>query len=162
MESLISTFHIDARILFAQAVNFGIVFSILYFFALKPLVSVMKDRTEKIEKSLNDAKNIDAKLAETKEDYNKIIIEAKKEASEILEKSRHEAELRKTEMVNKAKEEIGTIINQEKESVREEKQRVIKEIKKEVADLVALSMEKILGEKMDISKDKEIIKKVIG
>jgi len=162
MENLISTFHIDARILIAQAVNFGIVFSILYFFALKPLIATMKDRTEKIEKSINDAKHIDIKLAETQENYQKTIIEAKKEASELLEKARQDAELRKTEIVNKAKEEIGVIINQEKETVREEKTRVIKEIKKEVADLVALSIEKILGEKMDAGKDKEVIKKIIG
>lgn len=162
MDSLISTFHIDARILIAQAVNFGIVFSILYFFALKPLVAAMKDRTEKIEKSIDDAKHIDIKLAETKENYQKTIMEAKKEASELLEKARQESELRKQEMVNKAKEEIGVIINQEKETVREEKTRVIKEIKKEIADLVALSIEKILEEKMDAGKDKEVIKKIIS
>lgn len=161
MESIISTFHVDVRLLIAQMVNFAIVFSVLYFFALKPLVAVMKERADKIEKSLNDAKNINAKLDETKKDYDKIISEAKKEASEILEKVRVDAETRKTEIVNKAKEEIGVIINQEKEAVREEKNRAIQEIKKEVAELVALSIEKILGEKMDLSKDKELIKKIV-
>lgn len=161
MESIISTFHVDIRLLVAQMVNFGIVFAVLYFFALKPLLAVMKERADKIEKSMNDVKAIDIKLVETKDEYHKIITEARKEASEILDKSRREAELKKTEIVNKAKEEIGVIINKEKESVREEKQRVIKEIKKEVADLVVLAIEKILEEKMDVMKDKEVIKKIL-
>lgn len=161
MESLIETFHIDIKLLIAQAINFAIVFSVLYFFALKPLMKVMGDRTKTIEKSLDDAKKIEENLAKAEADYKEKINEAKKDASAILAKAMESAEAKKKETINKAKEEIGTIINQEKAKIQTEKGIVMKEIKKEVANLVAVSLEKILKEKIDYKKDKEIIKKLI-
>ncbi len=161
MESLIETFHIDIKLLIAQAVNFAVVFSIIYFFALKPLMRVMGERARTIEKSLNDAKKIEENLAKAEEDYKEKISEAKKEASAILVKAAETAEVKKKETVNKAKEEIGVIINQEKAKMQSEKAIVLKEIKKEVADLVVASLEKILKEKVDGKKDKEIIREVI-
>ncbi|MFO7806922.1 MAG: ATP synthase F0 subunit B, partial [Candidatus Moraniibacteriota bacterium] len=77
MESLISNFHIDAGLLIAQVINFAIIFAALYFFALKPLLAVMKDRTKTIEKSLEDAKKAEENLAKAEEDYNKRIQDAK-------------------------------------------------------------------------------------
>jgi len=161
MESLIETFHIDVKLLIAQAINFAIVFSVLYFFALKPLMKVMGDRTKTIEKSLDDAKKIEENLAKAEEDYREKLNEAKKEASAILAKAMESADVKKKETINKAKEEIGQIINQEKAKMQTDKAVVLKEIKKEVADLVAASLEKILKEKVDAKKDKEIIKKLI-
>mgnify|MGYP001580267746 CR=1 FL=1 len=162
MGSLIETFHIDLKLFVAQVINFAIVFGVLYFFALKPLMKVMGARTKTIEKSLDDAKKIEENLTKAEEDYKEKINEAKKEASAILAKVMEAAEVKKKETVNKAKEEIGQVINQEKAKIQAEKGQVMKEIKKEVADLVAISLEKILKEKVDYKRDKEIIKEVIS
>ncbi len=61
MDSLVETFHLDVKLLIAQVINFAIVFLVLYYFALKPLLNVMNDRSAKIEKSLEDAKEIEKK-----------------------------------------------------------------------------------------------------
>lgn len=161
MESLIETFHIDAKLLLAQVINFTIVFAVLYWFAFKPLAGVMKERSEKIAKGLADAEKIEKKLAETKAEFDKTVSQAKKQANEILEKAAAEAEEKRSRTISKAKEEIGAIISQEKQKMQSEKAATLKEIKKEMADLVVASVEKILGEKMDAKKDKEIIKKII-
>ena len=55
MDSLITTFHIDWKIIIAQAINFLIVFLVLYFFAIKPLKKLMAERVDKISKGLTDA-----------------------------------------------------------------------------------------------------------
>lgn len=161
MDGLIDTFHIDIKLLIAQMVNFAIVFSVLYFFALKPLLKVMKERTETVEKSLDDAKKIEENLERTEEDYNKKLNIAKKEANEVLEKAKNMAEDKKSGMIKKAKEEIGQIIEGEKAKMQVEKEKTLKELKREVADLVVDSIEKILDEKIDTKKDKEIIKKTV-
>ncbi|MBU4256904.1 F0F1 ATP synthase subunit B [Patescibacteria group bacterium] len=142
MDSLIETFHIDVKLLIAQIINFAIVFSVLYFFALKPLLKVMGERTKKIEKSIDDAEKIEEKLARSEEEYKKEIIRARKEAEIILEKAGQRAEERKQETIANAKEEIGQIINQEKAKIQQEKAKTLKEIKKEVADLVVASVER--------------------
>lgn len=161
MDSLIETFHIDIKLLIAQIINFAIVFSVLYFFALKPLMRIMGERTKKIEKSIDDAKRIEEKLARSEEEYKKEIVRARKEAEIILKKAEQRAEERKQETIANAKEEIGQIINQEKAKIQQEKAKTLKEIKKEVADLVVASVEKVLGERMDGGKDAELIKRMI-
>lgn len=143
-------------------VNFAIVFAVLYFFALKPLFKVMQERTKKIEKSLDEAKAIEEKLARTEEEHKRVIAESRKEAAAILAKAGEQAEVKKEATIAKAKEEIGQIINKEKEQMRAEKAQTLKEIKQETMDLVIATVEKILGEKMDDKKDVELIKKVLN
>jgi F-type H+-transporting ATPase subunit b len=161
MESLISTFHIDLGLFIAQLVNFAIVFSVLYFFAFKPLVKTMAERTEKIDKSLKDADEIENRLALTENEREDIITAAKKQANLIVEEANKRGEEKRNEALAKAKEEIGQIINAEKEKLVRDKAETLKEIKKETAELVILTVEKVLNEKMTSDKDRELIKKMV-
>lgn len=161
MENLIETFHLDLKLIIAQVINFTIVLLVLYWFAFKPLVKIMAERSGKIAKSLDEAKLIEEKLAQTKAEFNKTISEAKKQAGLILEKAAADSEVKKKETVVRTKEEIGAIINQEKQKMQTEKAAILKEIKKEVAGLVITMVEKVLGEKIDEKKDREIIKKMM-
>lgn len=160
MNAIIESFHLDLKLLIAQAINFLIVFLVLYYFVFRPLAKVMKDRSKKIEKSLADAEKIEEKLARTEEDYKKKMSEAKKEASVILEKASQDSETKKKEMVAKAKEEIGQVISQEKAMMQSEKAKTLKEIKAEIADLVVATAAKVIGEKMNGKIDQEIIKNI--
>jgi F-type H+-transporting ATPase subunit b len=161
MSNLIETFHLDLKLIIAQVINFTIVLLVLYWFAFKPLVKIMAERSNKIAKSLDEAKLIGEKLAQTKEEFNKTMAEARQQANLLLEKAGQQADGKKAEMVARAKEEIGQIINQEKQKMQAEKLLTLKEIKREVADIVILTVEKILGKKMDKKEDLELIKKII-
>lgn len=160
MDSLISTFHLDIKLLIAQIINFGIVFSILYFFALKPLLAAMQERSGKIDKSLKDAKEIEHKLSQAEAEYHEVIKKAKQDGAALMEKTASEAAAKREELLAKAKEEIGQIINIEKEKMRADKAEAIKEIKAEIAELVTASLEKILDKKVTAKEDHELIKKI--
>src|SRR4030042_519873 len=110
MDSLIETFHLDIRLLLAQMINFSIVMGILYFFAIKPITKIMRDRTKRIEKSLEDAKKIDVRMLALEEQYKATINNAKKEANTIMSQAHEEAQVQKKDMINKAKEEIGSLM----------------------------------------------------
>lgn len=161
MESLISTFHIDLNLFIAQLVNFAIVFSVLYFFAFKPLVKVMSERTEKIDKSLKDADEIEKRLSLTEKEQAEIISAAKKQANLIIEEADKKGELRREEMMIRAKEEIGNLMNVSRATIDRDKAETLKQIKTEVAELVIMTVEKILNEKMNSDKDQKIIKDLV-
>lgn len=161
MESLISTFQIDLKLFIAQLINFAIVLAVLYFFAFKPLVKIMSERTTKIEKSLKDAEEIEKRLALTEKERAEVIAIAKKQAAILIEEADKRGEERRAELIAKAKEDIGQVINQERAKMSREKAETLKEIKKEIGDLVVLSVEKLLNEKMTGEKDQELIKKLV-
>jgi len=161
MDSLIETFHIDLRLLVAQMINFAIVIYVLYYFALKPLMKIMEERSEKIEKSIVEAKKIEEKLEITDIDYKEAMANAKKEANQIMEKANVQAEEKREEMLKKAKLEIGAVINEEKAKMQTEKAEVLKELKKEVAEMLVLSLEKVLDKNLDDKTDKELIDNIV-
>jgi len=162
MDSLISAFHLDIKLLVAQLVNFAIVFLVLYFFVFKPLFKTTGARSATIAKSLKEAKEIEERLALTKEEQKKMVKEAKIESSKIVEEAARKAEVKKNELIEKAKEEIGVLINREKERMQTEKAATLREIRQEVGELIAASWQKILKEKMDKPTDEKIISKIVG
>ncbi len=159
MEALISTFHLDLGLLIAQAVNFGIVFLVLFYFVFRPLFKVMGDRSSKIDRSLKDAQEIEERLEKTKVEQKEMIKQAKKEATALLEEAGVQAEERKQAVVAQAKEEIGQLINQEKAKIQADKADALRQIRAEVGDMIQSSLEKVLGEKMDKAADEKLIAK---
>jgi F-type H+-transporting ATPase subunit b len=161
MGSLIETFHINWQLIIAQMVNFAIVFAVLWFFALKPLIKTMRERSNTIEKSLNDARKIEENLRKSEEGRVVKIIEAKEEAQKIIEQAGLQAEKNKTETIAKAKEEVNKVVLQGKEQIVNEKDKMLKDIKLEVSDLVVLTTEKLLSKVLDKKIDKKLVEETL-
>jgi F-type H+-transporting ATPase subunit b len=151
MESIISTFHIDWKIIIAQMINFGIVFAVLYIYALKPLSKLMTERSEKISKGIDDAKKNKETLENTKIEYEETIAEAKKEANKIFQEGKKEAETKKMSMIEDAKKEVATIIENGKKSLEAEKAKIMEDAKKEIVSLTMLATEKMISNKPDVN-----------
>lgn len=157
MDELINTFHIDYKLLIAQVVNFTIVFFVLWFFALKPLMKIMQERTNTIEKSLKDSKKIEEKLHRTREDYDKKLQEAKEVANKILTEAQKDAGHYREEMIVKAKTEIEKLVRDAKSQINDEKVAMIRDAREKIVDLLVLALEKILGKEITNNIDHKII-----
>ena len=144
MDSFIETFHIDWKIIIAQVINFAIVLFVLQFLALKPLKKLMKERSERIQGGLNDAKVNAELLSKTKKEYDEIVSSARIEAHTIFQDGKKEAEAKKAEMIEEAKKEVDNMIINGKKVLESEKAKIIEEAKQEIVSLVVLSTEKLL------------------
>jgi F-type H+-transporting ATPase subunit b len=151
MQSIISTFHIDWKIIIAQAVNFAIVFVVLYIFALKPLSKLMKERSEKIAKGIDDAKTNEKLLEETRAEYESALVKARNEANKIFQDGKKEAEIKKTQMLEDAKKEVALTLENSKKILENEKVKMVEEAKKEIVALAMATTEKLIAEKIDKS-----------
>ena len=158
MESIISTFHIDWKIIIAQAVNFGIVFVVLYIFALKPLSKLMAERSEKIAQGMDDAKTNAKLLLETQAEYEAALVKARNEANKIFQEGKKEAEAKKVLMLDDAKKEVALTIENGKKALETEKIKMVEEAKKEIVALAMSATEKILSTKVDGSFDEKTVK----
>ena len=147
MDSLISTFHIDFKIMIAQLFNFALVFIALYFIAAKPLKKLMGDREAEIKQGLDDAKANKEMLENTAKESEVAMRKARNEANEIFDKAKKEVEKKKTEMLESAKAEVAGMLAQGKKTLDAEKEKMMTELKNEVAGLAMAATEKILAEK---------------
>ena len=160
MESIIATFHIDWKIIIAQAVNFAIVFGVLYFYALKPLGKLMDERGEKIAKGISDAKLNTETLNKTQEAYEETLIKARAEAQAIFVAGKKEAEAKKTEMLEKAKVEVAILIENGKKNLEAEKSKMVEEARKEIVSLAMAATEKLLSSKVDKDFNSKTVKEL--
>lgn len=151
MESIISTFHIDWKIIVAQAINFGVVFVVLYIFALKPLNKLMSERSEKIAKGVDDAKTNATLLEKTRVEYEDVLTNAKAEANKIFQDGKKEAEAKKVIMLEEAKKEVALTIENGKKMLEAEKIKMVGEAKNEIISLAIQATEKLIKSKQDLN-----------
>ena len=151
MDSIISTFHIDWKIIIAQIINFAVVFTVLYIFALKPLSKLMSERSEKISKGVNDAKTNAELLTKTKAEYDAVLSRARVEADKIFQSGKKEAETQKILMLEEAKKEVTGTIENGKKALEAEKVKMVEEAKKEIILLAMQATEKLISSKQDLN-----------
>ena len=160
MDSIVSTFHIDWKIIIAQAINFGVVFIVLYIFALKPLSKLMAERSEKIAKGFDDAKINATLLAKTRAEYDEMLLKARAQANKIFQDGKKETEAKKVLMLEEAKKEVAVVIEDGKKILETEKVKMVEEAKKEIVTLAMKATEKLLGRKIDESFNKKTMEEL--
>jgi F-type H+-transporting ATPase subunit b len=160
MNEFIETFHIDWKIMIAQVINFGLVFLALYLLAAKPLKKLIQERGEEISKGLTDAKLNAETLKNTKEEYNAMLISARNEANTILQNTKKESSVKKTEMLEQARMEVATMIENGKKSLEAEKIKMVAEAKKEIVSLVVQTTEKLIESKVDGAYNEKVLKEL--
>ncbi len=160
MDSFINAFHIDWKIIIAQAVNFVVVLLVLHFILIKPLKKVMAERSKKIEQGVEDAKCNAEALKITKEECTKMIAEAKSEANKIFQEGKHDAEAKKAEMLELAKVDVENLIINGKKSLEREKVQMVEDARREIVSLVVAATEKLLNDESDAKLDAKLTKRI--
>ncbi len=158
---ILGTLGINWKLFIAQLINFGIILAVLWKWVFIPVAKKLQERTEKIEKSLNDVDRIEKEKQEftswRQEETNK----ARIESQVIISNSVTDAEKVKQDILQKAKEEQNKLVEQAKSQIASEKQRALEEAKGEMAELVTSASEKILRKKLDEKTDSELIRESI-
>ena len=147
--------------LIAQLVNFTVVVLVLWFFALKPLIKTMNNRSNEIAKGLDDAKEAADRLVKVEEDVKAKLNKTKVEAAKILEQAREQAEEGKQANMEKTKAELENLIKKAKQQIASEKDKMVSQAKDELAGVVVSSLEKILSSGLSKDLDKKYIDKVL-
>jgi F-type H+-transporting ATPase subunit b len=155
--SPIGTLGINLKLFIAQLINFGVILFVLWKWVFTPVAKKLQERTDKIEKSLNDADRISKEKQEFEAWRNSEIAAARKEASEVINASQTEAGKVKDQILNEAKAQQNQIVENAKIQIQQEKTKALVDAKSEIADLVTNAAEKILKSKLDSGKDKEFI-----
>lgn len=161
MEELIKTFHIDAKLIIAQLVNFAIVLFVLKKYAYGPALKLMNERSKKIEKGLKHAEAAHKKLSEVTEKEKEVLVEAKKQAQDIVAKAEEVAVKNKETIIAEAKAQAEKIMQDSAKKLEAEKNQMMQEVKSQIAELVVAATEKVIATKVDGEKDKELIGNVI-
>ncbi len=158
---LFEALGLNTKILIAQFLNFAILVFVLWRFAYKPILKFLESRRQKIEEGVKNSERAIEKLTEVGEKERQVIVSAKKEALEIINESKLDAEKRGKDILEKAQKEASLVMDKEREKLEQERLEMFKELKEKLSSLVVLAVEKVLKEKIDREKDAHIIEEAL-
>jgi len=153
---LLHKLGVDWMGLLAQVINFFIIVLILRKFVYKPVLELLHKRSKMIEKSVNDAKEIEEKLEKVEVETSKKLTEAEKKATGILEEAKKEAEKQKESMKADTNQEIEKMIEKGKQNLLAEKDKILGDIKSEAASFILLASQKVIGREFSDDDQKRL------
>jgi F-type H+-transporting ATPase subunit b len=134
----------DFGLLFWMTLIFGIVFFILAKFGFPVLTDMVRKRQERIEKSLEDAREIEARMATWKVEQAKMVEETRKQQALILKEATETKAQIVADAKAQAKAEADKLLAEAKTQIAAEKESALRDVRKEIALLSVQVAEKVL------------------
>ncbi len=143
MDKILTTFGIDWHLLLINAINFGLLLLVLWYFLYEPVMRMLEERRTKVAQGVRDADAAAQALSEIETSRASALAEAGKEADTILAAARTAGTTKEQELMHKGEATAAVLLREAEAQAAELKARAIEESKKEVAKLIVLGMEKI-------------------
>ncbi|MBQ7476825.1 MAG: F0F1 ATP synthase subunit B [Selenomonadaceae bacterium] len=148
--------EINATII-AQVLNFLILVAILRALAYEPVAKMLKQRSDKIQDSLDKAA-ADRKAAEqTLAQYKNQLADANKRAQEIVDRAELTARQERDALVAETKREIERMKQNAQAEIQNERNRAFEEMKAEIVTLSLQAAEKIVAKNLSSKENDKLV-----
>ena len=138
----------DTGLLFWMVVIFGLVFFLLWKFGFPIITEMVEKRNATIEKSLKDAKAVEAQMSAMLEEHAQMLEDARKEQAQILREAADTRSKLIADAKEQAREEAAKILADARTEIAAEKEAALRDVRKEVAVLSVSIAEKILRKEL--------------
>ncbi len=151
-DDVIGRLGLNPTLFLGQLVNFAIVLAVLWLFAYKPLLKLMKERTERIESGLKQAKEVEERVKALESEREEVLSQARGEAKKVVDEARESAEKKREALLLHAKGEVEKVVAGGKKQLEEQKVQMMQEMKEDVARLVVEAVKVVAGDVVDQKK----------
>lgn len=143
--------------LLVQIISFAVLFLILSAWVYKPLIKMLENRRENIQKGLEDARVASEARENAEAEAEKIIESKRQEASEIVRQATVRAEEAEKEVKAAAQREIDEMRKQAQADIEEERNQVLGEVRGQIAALAMSATQKLIGDVLDEQRQRTLI-----
>jgi F-type H+-transporting ATPase subunit b len=148
--------------LLVQVVNFVILLLILQRLLYRPLLGKMEERTQAIQRSLEEAQSARAEAARQQEENTARLRQAHAEAASIRDQALKEAGEEQKRLVEAARAEAQRLVESAKAQLDADVRRAREDLRREVADLATGVAEKLLRKSLRDEDHRRIVADAIG
>lgn len=161
MGELLHSLGINGKLLFAQALNFGLVLFVLWKFAYKPILKTLDGRQARIAQGEADAAAAAQSKADAEREREELLRETRREATAILSEARAAGDAARARAMEEAEAERSRVRERAKQEAEAEKAHAVSRAKSEVADLVALATGKLLGRELTEVTQRRLVEQAL-
>ncbi|TXF91271.1 F0F1 ATP synthase subunit B [Neolewinella aurantiaca] len=141
----------DPGLLFWTTIFFLLVWIILGKVAFKPISKALTKRENDIQDSIDEAKLVQAQMAQLKEDNQRLLAEAREESTRIVAEAEAFAKKRRDDAVNEAKEAAQKVSENAQREIANMRDSAMADLKKEVGAMALDIAEKVI--RKDLKSD---------
>lgn len=157
----IGALGVDPKALIIQIITFLLAFWALQRWAFKPIVKLMRERRDTIEKGVELGQQMLKEKAELEAKVAEALQNARTEADGIITSAQQAARQKIQEAEDDARGKAQSIIDEAGERINQDTARAWRDVEKELASLVSEATETIIDEKLDAKKDSALIEKAL-
>lgn len=153
-------FGLDAQLVFDAiflAINIFILFLVLSYKLFNPVRDMLKKRQNGITKEREEALAFKEDAESLKEEYEQKLKEIDKEAEAILSEARKKALKNEERIVAEAREEASRIIRRANSEIELEKKKAADDMKKEIINVATLMANKVVAASIDLKTQDALI-----
>ncbi len=145
---MMETFGVETKSVIVQAVSFLILFVVLYYFGIRPILATMGERQAKISEGLKHAEDMRLKLEETRKATEGQLQLARDQGNQLIEEARRAAKDLSDRQQREATERANSLIEKAQAAIELEKRKMLAEARTEIARLVVATTQRVLGREL--------------
>jgi F-type H+-transporting ATPase subunit b len=157
----ISELGINAGVLITQVITFIILLVLLRFFAYKPIMRMMDERSRRVKESLEQAEAVKEQSVKAEAGLKKQLEEASREGQDRIARAVKAGEEVKQKATEEAKRETEKLILKARSEIQQERDAAITGVRREFADLTVLAAGKVIEKSLDKEEHRELIDRVL-
>jgi len=150
---------VDPYWILVAIVQFGVLFFLLQRLLWRPILTALQMRADKISEGLAAAEAAKRERERMKEEVERLLAEARREAAALAERSTTAAEAAAAGIRDEAKAEAERIRERARRDAEQFHRQALAQLRGEVAALVVLAAGRILGREVDGSAHRALIER---
>lgn len=151
----------DWRMALANLINFLIIFWLLKRYAFQPIQRKLAERQSIIKQGMEDAESAKTERISAETNYERKLAEARDEAQKIIATAHEHSEEMTKKATADAQQQVERIVSDARAMIAKEKQHMESELQAKTAEIAIQVAEKILKQKIDTVADAQLIKEAI-
>ncbi len=150
---------INLGYLIVQILNFGILFVVVYTWAVKPIVGMLEKRRKAIAQGLEDARIAEEARANAEREAEKIITEAQRKATDVVREATARAETAAADVRSAAEAEVEKQRAATMSELEHERERILSDMRGQIGSLAIAAAQKLIGESLvqDDSRQRSLL-----
>jgi F-type H+-transporting ATPase subunit b len=151
----------DGKAFIIQLITFILAYFVLRRWAFKPILKVLQERREQIEKGVSLGQQMEKEKVDMEAKVEQALHDSRVKADEILREAADQAKATVKSAEDQAKDRADGILKSAEDRIKQETVQARRELEKEVVNLIADTTEVVIKEKVDAKKDSDLIKRAL-
>lgn len=147
----------DPGELFWGVVSFFVLWILLRYVCLPPLMKIREERAAKAQADLEAASTAETQTEQVRRDYDTTLAEARTQAGRIIEEARSAADAQRTDAVRQADAEVAELRAAEMTAIDAARSEALAAIRSDVGDLATSAASAVLGADLDPSSTRATV-----